>query len=236
VDPSDLTKLDAFVAKLELPLSAERLAAYSTASDPLAAITDYLWNIELSAALYPLLNGTETALRNSLHTGLAARYGTDDWFDATGALATNELDEVNETRASLTRRNKPANAGRVVAELRYSFWVKLLSDSYDAPMWQPHQYELLKIVFPNLPRALRARPTIHSRFNATRFLRNRVAHHEAIYRRPHLMRDHANLVEAIGWISTELHGVIALIDRFPDTHAHGRGRIEAALRTHLEIP
>lgn len=47
---------------------------------------------------------------------------------------------------------------------------------------------------------------------------------------------HRHIVEAIGWVSPQLQASQALIDRFPQVHAHGRTIIEAQLKSYLGIP
>ena len=57
-----------FTADIERALSRERLATYrALAPDDISAWRLYRRNLELGAALYPLLSDVEVALRNTVH-------------------------------------------------------------------------------------------------------------------------------------------------------------------------
>lgn len=79
-------------------------------------------------------------------------------------------------------------------------------------------------------------PDIHKRFNDIRFLRNRVMHYEAVFQRPHLAIEHAQIHAAIEWISPELHRGIHAVDSFPDIFLEGRGRVHDKLVQMLDRP
>jgi len=65
-------------------------------------------------------------------------------------------------------------------------------------------------------------------------LRNRVFHYEGIWHRSALLQEHADIHEAIGWISPTMQKAILAVDAFPAIHA-GRARVESGLKTHLGI-
>ena len=132
----------------------------------------------------------------------------------------------------LTRQGKPHDAGRIVAELRFGFWTALLSAPYHNSFWMPGRATLLRTAFRHMPPSQRLRKDIHTRFNDLRLLRNRVFHYESILRRP-LIAEHAQLREAIGWISPAMVDIIALVDRFPDIFASEEQRIAARVTTHV---
>jgi len=83
--------------------------------------------------------------------------------------------------------------GRVVAELKFAFWVGLLGPKYDATLWRKSLYR----GFP--ASGGRTRRVIHGRFNAIRRFRNRIAHHEPIFHLAPIMR-HQEIIEAISWM------------------------------------
>lgn len=71
------------LSKLEDVLSAPRLGSYSgllgtPGTGP--ALGGYFWNLELSAALSPLLGTVEVALRNAIHQAASIYFGQPDWF------------------------------------------------------------------------------------------------------------------------------------------------------------
>ncbi|MGH2390669.1 MAG: hypothetical protein ACRDIE_20910 [Chloroflexota bacterium] len=212
-------------ASLSLVYSPERLGTYRRAGDDDAAVlARYLWNTLLSEALYPTLQSLELALRNSLHTIVARTYGRADWYDDTPAiLQARQQNMVADAKAKLQAAGKPFTAGRVVAELPFGFWTSLFNVYYetkgssDPRLWP----RLLIAVFPHMPRRIRTRRTISRTFDSVRHLRNRVFHHEPVWNNTRLLQQHREVLEAIRWISPDLHEAVGLIDRFPTTYADG---------------
>ena len=70
------------IAALEASLSKDRLQSYLTAAggEETQALQLYIWNTQLSAALYQPLQGLEITLRNAFHRQLSLTYG-NDWYD-----------------------------------------------------------------------------------------------------------------------------------------------------------
>lgn len=123
---------------------------------------------------------------------------------------------------------KTATAERVIAGLEFGFWTNLLTNEYEEPrhntlLW-PH---LLPEVFPGMPVNTK-RHVVEKKFFRIRELRNRLAHHEAIwkfqYEDPNTgMPDYSNpvyglttslsllrrawddMLEALSWISPSRH-------------------------------
>jgi hypothetical protein len=223
-----------FVADLQRVFSQERLDAYRPAGgSDLDMVVNYFWDIALAEAIVPCLHAAELALRNSIHDAFTAHYGTDMWFYQPAVLEPGQLGELSRALGQLSRRRAQPTSGRIVAELTSGFWVAVLSDPYHQRIWQPSSFAMLRTVFPHsdtLPRQ-----DIQNRFNAIRKLRNRVFHFEAIWDRPHLLREHADIHEAIGWISPTLQQAILAVDTFPQV-AVGRAQVEANLKAHLDIP
>lgn len=229
--------LEAYIARLEIPLSSDRLDSYLTPGGTrLDQLTDYYWNIALSEALYPSLNAVEIALRNSIHAGLTRRFRSEEWFDDPRVLMQSQRNSIIAAEDWLGERGKPATTGRVIAQLSFGFWVTLLNKPYEERIWEPDGFALLRTAFPHLPRKQRKRWLVQKRFFAINALRNRVMHHEPIWASPNLGRMHAEILEAIGWISSDLRESIAWMDRFPDVYGSGRARVEAGIRKQLGIP
>lgn len=225
------------VADLKLPLASVRLATYRPAGGTEEEmLVNYLWNVALCEALYPCLNALEVSLRNGIHHAAADRYRTDYWFDVPGVLKLRQPGEIQAARDELTRRNKPHTAGRIIAELRFSFWTSLLSGPYHSAFWMDRKAAILRGAFPACPPKRRIRKDIHARYNDLRFLRNRVFHFEPIWNRPDLVVEHARIKEAIGWISPALRDLVARSDRFPDVYSDARNEIEDDLRDYLGLP
>ncbi len=195
-------------------------------------LVNYLWNIELSEALYPCLQTFEIALRNSIHTALSDHFQTELWFDQ-GILLDWQQETLQEARDELTLHQKPHEPGRIVAELSFGFWSSMFNSPYETPLWHANGARLLNTVFPNLPRTLRTRKKVSQRVERIRRLRNRVFHYEPIWNKGDLEQRHHQVDEALSWISPEMRDVMALSDRF-DSVFHDKTAIETKLRAHIE--
>src|SRR5215218_9061396 len=108
-------------------VSAERIGAYRRgAADDEQVLARYLWNTALCEALYPSLHFLEVALRNVVFEAAAATYpahhGAGCWLEDARVLHDAEARTVRAARQRLSRRGKPCEAGRLVAELSFGFW------------------------------------------------------------------------------------------------------------------
>lgn len=194
-------------------VSSERLAPYlrQAHGDLHKTLCLYLWNIALCESLYPLLNLTETTLRNKLDAHIAELFGQRDWFDL-GWLDARDALKINEARRKIAGSNRLATPGRMVAELTFGFWTSLLDVRYERTktLW-PH---LAPQVFAYAPRKLRTRKA-QSRFaSAIRDLRNRVFHHEPIWHCMHLPGIVDDSKTWLSWLSPEAAVLAQRLDRF----------------------
>ncbi len=184
---------------LENTISPDRLSSYvaATAGDTTLALELYAWNTEISAALYSPLQGLEIALRNVIQRELSALYG-NDWYDnhhiPLTYFATHDIARAKQT---LSKNGKAITPPNMVSELSFGFWVSLLSHghqgAYHNKLWIPALHK----GFPNLQH--KKRKTVHNKLNYLRMLRNRIAHHEPIFKR-HLMADYMSIIEVTGWM------------------------------------
>ena len=190
-------------------LSCERFSTYLDSADGNQAIAlrDYAWNTAISAAFYGPLQCLEIALRNAMHRELSIKYGSA-WFDNCDVgLNFDARRTIEEEKA----RARHPNGGmievpKVVAGLSFGFWVSLIGSGnrfdsdgkarydYEETLWRP----ALHLAFP----AYLTRKKAHNPLNYLRKFRNRIAHHEPIFKR-HLSRDHERILEVTEWISPE---------------------------------
>ena len=221
-----------FEASYRRAVSVERLRRYRKDRDKQSwapAIGRYLYNIELSGALYPVLNWAEVALRNHLHEIIGGAFPlgngrsfdrVSSWLDARPAiLLPKEQEKVAEAITGFDRRNTPRRGaaktipepkilteGRLVAELRFGFWTHLLDGVYsdwrkpNNPLFWPR---LLDRAFPHCPTLEKTRKHIHVRFTEIKEIRNRTFHHERI---SHLatLEFYDRVLEAVAWIHPAL--------------------------------
>lgn len=222
-----------FVSDLHRALSHDRLEAYRgpVGAGDLEMLTNSFWNIDLAEALVPCLHALEVALRNSIHTVFTQEYDTDMWFYRPGLLESGQLNQVAGALRDVAKQ-PPLLSGKIVAALNFGFWVALLSDRYQRPIWQPNNYRLLHQVFPNAVGL--QRHVAHNRLNDIRDLRNRTFHYEAIWYRHNLRQEHTDIHQVIEWISPTLHRAIHAVDHFPAI-LNGKSQVEADLKRHLGI-
>lgn len=93
-----------------------------------------------------------------------------------------EEDQVRNAKRRIKTAGKVVNANRVISGLDFGFWTNLLSDKYEdtssnSLLWP----NLLPIIFPNAPQGS-TRQDIENKFTKIRELRNRLSHHEAIWK------------------------------------------------------
>lgn len=124
------------VQELYQALSQTRLQAYRPGGgSDLELLTNYFWNIHLAEGLMPTLHAVEIALRNTIHTAVASRQGTEMWFLQPGLLGSGQVIEFTTAHRRVARK-PPVTAGKRVAGLNFGFWVTLLSGPYEQSLWQ----------------------------------------------------------------------------------------------------
>ncbi len=191
---------DRNLATIEKYVSSERLAAYMSYArgDKWVAVRLYERNTEISEALYGVIQALEVTLRNAIHRCLSKALGSDQWYE-TFSLEESERNAVDEAKTKVMERPAPLTPGRVVAELKLGFWVRLFSHAYDKTLWVPYLREIFPLKLSN------SRTLIHGRLMDLKTLRNRIAHHDRITcgkRDPE--KDYAAIMETIGWINKSM--------------------------------
>jgi hypothetical protein len=242
--------VDAYVHDLEQALDPGRLASYyPPGGDKLAMVTTYFWNVALCKELYLSLGTVEVTLRNAIHDTLTAKFQAPDWYDDPALiLLEREKKAIGAAKKEIAFAKRPVIPGRVVAGVTFGFWTNLLSAPYGdspraTPLWTPNDAELIRSAFPHLPLTRQNRSHVHGRFNAIRALRNRVVHHEPIWKGVRMQSGkvvplaglYNDMLEAIGWVSPNIRASIVAIDRFPSALHHGYAAIESDMKAYLKI-
>ena len=207
-----------FYSELRGASSHARLTRYFTHTsgmDDLEAFSLYLWNISLCESLYPVLQGVEVTLRNSIHQAAAATFGDEFWFQS--RLFAREQETILKVASSLGSTAKQVHSGRYISECSLGFWVGLFRGEYEQVLWT----SLLPKVFPHAPRGIRSRSRLYQRLDRIRRLRNRVFHHEPIWHLPDLPQQHRLILDTIGWISPAMLAMTRLLDRFDSVYTRG---------------
>jgi hypothetical protein len=191
-------------------ISEPRLQRYlaTTANDEDAALDLYEWNTSVSGAFFESISALEIALRNALHERLSMWCANDagSWYDdPKGVFNEPTKRAIASARARVASKGARETPGRVVAEISFGFWRYLLTGAYQAPLWVP----CLHHAFPGAKRV-----DIEMQVAALHELRNRIAHHEAIYHRD-LERDYDYLVELAEHLHSRLGWWIDSRSRVP---------------------
>ncbi len=209
---------------LEPSISAERLAPYRLypADTEIDVYARYFWNVALSEAFYPTLKYLEVALRNNINAAATNAFNNPMWFDTilpngTHLLTPNECKRVYEAKNELTKDGKAHDPGRIVASLSFGFWTSLFRSPYEQVLWP----RLTKVVLPYAPRKIRYRNALARHFDYIRKLRNRVFHHEPIWNRPYLLKEHDTVLDTVGWLNPTMEAIIPVYDRFPEVYLRG---------------
>lgn len=142
----------------------------------------------IGGAFFESLSALEIALRNALHERLAQWCVNDpgQWYDdPKGVFNSGTKKSIQRARQRVADKGAQETPGRVVSEITFGFWRYLLTGSYQASLWVP----CLRHEFPGAKRE-----DVEKQVADLHELRNRIAHHEAIYPRD-LAADYDVLVE-----------------------------------------
>jgi hypothetical protein len=156
----------------------------------------YKWNVQLSEGLYHPLQVLEIVFRNALDSAIRAK--NPNWMlHDPGWFQPQAKERWSKARATLTERStRPLTHDRMVQELSFGFWTSLLNSKYESMF-----HSIGASVFPGMPSPTRKVALV--RFESIRTLRNRIFHFRRIWNRPDLIKDHAEILEAMGWINPE---------------------------------
>ena len=209
-------------------LTAARMGPYldDSAGDYTAALRLYDWNSAVAGAMHADLGRLEVVFRNAVDMALtslaASKAWTQPWYARESLFRGRSGEVAREAvasavhRASRRKRRAPGHGG-VIVELGFGFWRFLCGPAYLTALWVP----ALASAFPQHPAQgdpRRIRAEVEHRMERLHLLRNRIAHHEPIFRRD-LERDHNLLLELIGWMCMESRTWAAAVSRTPETIA-----------------
>lgn len=168
-------------------LSAPRLGTYEAATigtpQLQSALALYAWNAQVSAAMLAPLHFCEVAIRNAVADVLTAAHGSQWPWDA-GFMRSlpNPSVGYNPRRDLMSARTGKTTPGKVIPDLKFIFWQTMFTSRFDARLWTHH----LHTVFPHADATktvAQLRAMVYAELEQLRKLRNRIAHHEPIFRR-----------------------------------------------------
>ena len=207
-------------------LTRGRLASYMGAAggNVQAAVELYDWNTLVGASFLEDLGRLEVVFRNAVDGALTAYGDAQSWSEVwyrRPQLFRGEHGPQARTWANIEIARQRATGqhdrqevhGKVIAELSFGFWRFLCTKSYLTSLWVP----AVAAAFPQHPSSgnpRQVRADVEDRMRRLYFLRNRIAHHEPIHQRD-LERDHAEVLELIGWICLDCRAWAEVVTRTP---------------------
>ena len=129
------------------------------------------------------LHVSEVVIRNAVSDALTSVYGVRwPWERAFETSLPNPSQGYNPRIDLRNICRRQVTTGKVIPELKFVFWQKMFTSRHDVRLWDVH----LRSVLPNLDPAktvAQLRQEIYTDLEHVRLLRNRIAHHEPIFRR-----------------------------------------------------
>jgi hypothetical protein len=224
--------------ELRLFFSPCRLASYQLPGEEWpVALARYQWNLQLAEAMLPSLNYLEVGLRNGVNSIVARLYGDSwllvDWLSDPPPNLQLKLELSRDDRAQiesikadiLKHKGRPATHHDVLAQLNFGFWVAMFQKKRKAGVWSRGGNPIAD-VFPNMPVAIRSIDLIFTRMHTVKTLRNRIAHHEPIWKQtPTALDVHQNCIDLIRAMSSAAADELAKIDRFASVYSAGPSKV-----------
>lgn len=178
-------------------ISPSRLSSYRSMfapSDDLELYGIYCWNEAVANGFSTLLATVEITLRNSFHREFSKRYGNPvggpntHWYDDL-ILSAISTQKINEIRGHYRWRQNAPTPGDIISGMSFGFWKYLLDvnqarDGSSVPL-----ADILTDLLPNhrdktpIQWAKQAnQDKLYSRLETASDMRNRIAHHEPIWK------------------------------------------------------
>lgn len=193
----------------ERHLSKDRLHSFKESSHSQRELYEY--DLQLSSAFHTPLAVFEVVLRNAIHDEFSKSFQRKDWwekFRGTEMFAVS-IEKIDKAVRKLEDNDKSVTPNSIVAELSLGFWVNLFSKNYTSIFWKP-----LSKCFWKLEKKNRQRETVSPKLQDIRDFRNRVFHHEPVFRKKpkRIMND---INEVLFWLAPGSVDWLATINRVP---------------------
>lgn len=223
-------------------ITNERLNSYTPVfqhSDDVELVGAYLWNTQVCSALYPLLTAAEVTLRNAIDTALTRNLGSFWWKGsklhynsfAPGAPPPHPVEALKNNFSAAARqvirdkkrrygvRNARPTHHEVIARTEFSTWEFILDSEFSGPnrIWPQHLGRVFRGVWPTSS-ASNMLSSSKDLIKAVREFRNRVSHHEPVWKRygvqseadaiAHLHEKIAKIKQLIALVSPEKEQLI----------------------------
>jgi hypothetical protein len=174
------------------------------------AVALYVWNAQVSAAMFETLHHVEVLLRNAIDAQfepvVPSAEAQTTWLGDSTILNEASRLRVAETIQRIRREGGTPTRGRVVAGLAFGFWRALFDKKYD-PLWVSHLHNAFA-------GGSGERAQVAELMSKLVPFRNRLAHHETIIRRP-LTGHYDDMLQLAELIDPHARAWIETVSRVP---------------------
>lgn len=174
-----------YMDSIRKTLSLPRMSTFDkeVAGTQVSSLELYNWNAQLASALMYPFHIFEVSVRNAVSDALS-KVHSSNWHTAQSfrrSLKSNQhgycpIDDLSKIA------NKHQSLNKVIPELKFVFWEKLFTSRFQKQIWDKHFHH----IFPNHAclgsTSAESREHIRRCIESVRLIRNRVAHHEPIFR------------------------------------------------------
>lgn len=218
--------------KIKKTISNTRLSTYQNPIFPTDKflLGKYIWNVKLSENFYFLLLNLEVALRNSIYNAYMLHYPNKKFF----YLYEKDLRQRHQQRKelhskgcwkmlcgvyfNLSKEDTQVTDGRLISELSFGFWTKLMFDNHYNIIWRT----IFMDVFPYMKTSKsidKSKIDLAYKIDKIRKFRNRIFHYEPIFNRNDLDNIHNDIIDILGWIDFDLKELTILFDEYYEIKA-----------------
>lgn len=202
---SSPSNFSALVEAISHPRLSNYRSFFSTADDA-ETLGLYQWNEDTCGALFRAISVVEIVLRNQFHKAMGARYGSmgsagsRDWYNhiALSGHSRQKVQEITHRRhhQQWLARVPTRSPDDVVSKLTFGFWPHLLDVMHDSSNSPLDWGAILVDVLPGHRQRQSTywakqspRDALFARLDLCNEIRNRIAHHEPIWKLGPLMSE-----------------------------------------------
>jgi len=200
--------------------SAPRFATYLAEKNGnrVEALELYQWNLEVSCAFFAPLQVCEVSIRNAISEAIELTYGANWPYEQSFEISLANPPRAYSPRRNLLQLRNQPTTGKIIAELKFVFWERMFTSRHDGTIWNHH----LRTVLPHMEvgkTVQELRRDAYDTLNAIRDLRNRIAHHEPIFRRD-IQEEFDRIKTVVGWRNAVAAGWLDKIETVTAKIAH----------------
>jgi hypothetical protein len=185
--------------RLRPTISPDRLGPYLRASgfDEDRTLRLYIWNAHIGEAFHLPVQATEVGLRNRTDLALRTVFGPEWWQNRRFLQISGREGQaaIEMARRRIAGRGKALSTPQMIANLSFGFWVGTLQPAFNPELWSRQ----LRASFPDLPMD-KTRYDLAEAARRVADLRNRIWHHEPIFRM-NLSEEFSAVMKVLSWIS-----------------------------------